>query len=86
MELTVEEVGALSRFLALEDDRRGIEASEVFSAGWERGSGGDGAVGCAERGVINLFETMRSVILYIFKKVNKKESIIDDKVEKYYNI
>ena len=29
---------------------------------------------------------MRSVILYIFKKVNKKESIIDDKVEKYYNI
>ena len=33
MELTVEEVGALSQFLALEDDRRGIEAVKYFLLG-----------------------------------------------------
>lgn len=33
MELTVEEVRALSRFLALEDDRRAIEAMKYFMLG-----------------------------------------------------
>lgn len=33
MELTVEELKALSRFLALEDDRRGIEAVKYFLLG-----------------------------------------------------
>lgn len=33
MELTVEEVGALSQFLALEDDRRGIEEVKYFLLG-----------------------------------------------------
>lgn len=33
MELTVEELKALSRFLALEDDRRGIEAMKYFLLG-----------------------------------------------------
>lgn len=33
MELTVEEVRALSRFLALEDDRREIEAMKYFLLG-----------------------------------------------------
>ena len=33
MELTVEEVRALSRFLALEDDRRGIEAVKYYLLG-----------------------------------------------------
>ncbi len=37
MELTVEEVRALSQFLALEDDRRGIEALKYFLLG-ERGA------------------------------------------------
>ena len=33
MELTVEELKALSRFLALEDDRRGIEAVKYYLLG-----------------------------------------------------
>lgn len=33
MELTMEELKALSRFLALEDDRRGIEAVKYFLLG-----------------------------------------------------
>lgn len=33
MELTVEEVRALSRFLALEDDRRGIETVKYYLLG-----------------------------------------------------
>ena len=33
MELTVEEARALSRFLALEDDRRGIEAVKYYLLG-----------------------------------------------------
>lgn len=33
MKLTIEEVKALSRFIALEDDRRGIEAVKYYLLG-----------------------------------------------------